>query len=227
MDKEKNKKKSKKLITTMLIIILIFLIFALAFFITKLRIEESFKNEFKNNEKGETKTFSNNDEGIDNSSIFKMFELKKIAYDEGMQKHYYGFLKIPSVNIEEKIFKGANKYTLALGVATDFYEDAVPGKGNFVLAGHNFGIKDVLLSNLNDVKIGETIEVIIGSETYRYKVTQKAKTPDDVIVKQGKIEEYSLFKYPEIGEKPLITIYTCEPFGITNKRIVVQGELID
>lgn len=227
MENKKKEKNLKKLLIYILTIILLILIFILIFFITKLRIEESFKNESKNRDKGETKNFVSSDEGVDNSSIFKIYSLKQKAYNEGMHRNYYGYLKIPSVNIEEKIFKGANKYTLALGVATDFYEDAIPGKGNFVIAGHNFGIKDVLLSNLDSVKNGDIMEINIASETFKYKVINKNKISDEVVLNYGKVEENSPFKYPDVGEKPKLTIYTCEPFGITNKRIVVQGELID
>lgn len=220
-------KKIKKIITTILVIILIILLLIFAFILTKLKIEDNFRNEAKNKDKGETKKFISDNEGIDNSSIFKIYSLKQKAYKEGMNRHYYGILKIPAVNIEEKIYKGANKYTLALGVATDFYEDSIPGKGNFVLAGHNFGIKDVLLSNLTNVKLGEEIEVIVGSDTYKYKIIFKELLPDHVNLNYGEIEENSPFRYPKPGEKPKITIYTCEPYGITNKRWVIQGEFID
>lgn len=220
-------KKVKKGITWILILILIILLFTFAFIFIKLKIEDNFRNEFKNTDKGETKKFESNDEGIDNSSIFKIYSLKQKAYKEGIHRHYYGTLKIPSVNIEEKIYQGANKYTLALGVATDFYEDSVPGKGNFVLVGHNFGIKDVLLSNLSNVEKDQEIEVKVGSDSYKYKIISKELLPSEVILNHGEIENDSPFRYPKLGEKPKITIYTCEPHGITNKRWVVQGEFID
>lgn len=226
MENNKNKKITKIILNIVIILLLLVLMFFITFFATKLRIEKSFKEEINNLDKGETKTFETSDKGVDNSSIFKIYALKKEAYNKGMNRNYYGILEIPSVNIKEKVFKGANKYTLSLGVATDFYEDAEPGKGNFVIAGHNFGVKDVLLSNLDNVKIGEEIKIKVGSTEYKYKITKKEMHPDHVIIDHGEISD-PLFKYPEIGEKPLITIYTCEPFGITRQRIVVQGELID
>lgn len=226
MEKNKDKKNTKIVLNIVIIILLLVLIFFIVFFVTKLQIEKSFKNEISNLDKGETKTFETSDEDVDNSSIFKIYALKKEAYSKGINRNYYGILEIPSVNIKEKLFKGANKYTLSLGVATDFYEDAEPGKGNLVIAGHNFGVKDVLLSNLDNVNIGEEIKVKVGNTEYKYKITKKEMHPDHVIIDHGEVND-PLFKYPEIGKKPVITIYTCEPFGITKQRIVVQGELID
>ena len=70
-------------------------------------------------------------------SLGQMLSIQKEAIEMGVNKQVFAQIQIPALGLALPIFKGANQYTLSLGAATYFYEDAEMGKGNYVLAGHN------------------------------------------------------------------------------------------
>ncbi|EJX76694.1 class A sortase, partial [Enterococcus faecium] len=81
-------------------------------------------------------------------SLGQMLSIQKEAIKMGVNKQVFAQIQIPALGLALPIFKGANQYTLSLGAATYFYEDAKMGKGNYVLAGHNMEMPGVLFSDI-------------------------------------------------------------------------------
>lgn len=209
-----------------LIILMLISLFFVIFFSFRLYIELYFTNSNLVVEKDKEVKFNNDEEGISNTSIFDLYLIRRQAQKENMQGKYIANIEIPSVNIKQYIYRGANKKTLSLGAATDVYEYAEPGIGNFVICGHNFGMKNVLFSNLPNIKKGDKINIEYRNKKYVYEVKSSYWGKDTVTYVDGKVEDKSAFSLPKEGEPPKLTMYTCESHGITEKRFIVECTLL-
>lgn len=172
------------------------------------------------------KKYDFDDSKVDNTaSISEMLKLQKKAISMGMSENISGHLRIKSINKTIPILLGANQYTLSLGVATYFYEDAEMGKGNFVLAGHNMEIPGVIFSDLFNVKVGDEMELIGKDTIFQYKADRIFKMPEEFTLINGLPEKGSFLSLPEEEEEPILTLLTCVYTGNVKQRYVVQGHL--
>jgi len=158
-------------------------------------------------------------------SIGEMVSIQKEAIEKGINKQVGGQIQIPSIGCQLPIYKGANQFTLSLGAATYFYEDAEMGKGNYVLAGHNMEVPGVLFSDIQKLSLGEVMDLISNDSIYRYQVTRKFIVPEYFKLINGVPEKNSFLSLPKKGEKPLLTLFTCVYTAQGKERYVVQGEL--
>lgn len=158
-------------------------------------------------------------------SLGQMSSIQKEAIEMGVNKQAFAQLQIPALGLALPIFKGANQYTLSLGAATYFYEDAEMGKGNYVLAGHNMEMPGVLFSDIQQLSVGEVMDLVSNDEVYRYKVTRQFIVPEYFKLIDGVPEENSFLSLPRKEEKPLLTLFTCVYTAQGKERYVVQGEL--
>lgn len=158
-------------------------------------------------------------------SLGQMLSIQKEAIEMGVNKQVFAQIQIPALGLALPIFKGANQYTLSLGAATYFYEDAKMGKGNYVLAGHNMEMPGVLFSDIQKLSLGEVMDLVSNDGVYRYKVTRKFIVPGYFKLIDGVPEENSFLSLPKKGEKPLLTLFTCVYTSQGKERYVVQGEL--
>ena len=154
-----------------------------------------------------------------------MVSIQKEAIEKGINKQVGGQIQIPSIGCQLPIYKGANQFTLSLGAATYFYEDAEMGKGNYVLAGHNMEVPGVLFSDIQKISLGEVMDLISNDSIYRYQVTRKFIVPEYFKLINGVPEENSFLSLPKKGEKPLLTLFTCVYTAQGKERYIVQGEL--
>lgn len=98
--------------------------------------------------------------------------------------------------------------------------DPVNG-GNFVLAGHRYQfaitpdrtIKNSVLYDLDEMKLGDRILVDWQKKRYTYKVTKIYSVKPNAV----EIEERSV--------EPKMTLYTCTLAGSTDGRIVIEAKL--
>lgn len=111
-------------------------------------------------------------------SLGQMLSIQQEAIEMGVNKQVFAQIQIPALGLALPIFKGANQYTLSLGAATYFYEDAEMGKGNYVLAGHNMEMPGVLFSDIQKLSLGEVMDLVSNDGVYRYKVTRKFIVPE-------------------------------------------------
>ncbi len=101
----------------------------------------------------------------------------------------------------------------------------LPGEnGTMIILGHSAppgwrrikGKYDWIFSDLNELKIGDKIEISGSNKNFSYSVTKKffvAKGADVPIVSIS-------------GSKSIILLITCWPPGVNQRRIIIQAELI-
>lgn len=131
-------------------------------------------------------------------------------------------LLIPSLDISVPVIAdvdGGNKdaYFKALqGGVAHFKDTAKPGEGsNIFIFGHSSyylwdpGEYKEIFKNLEDIKVGDEIDIWYLSYEYKYKVTEtKVVEPSDVSVLK-----------PTSTEQ--LTLMTCVPPGTAEKRLIV------
>ncbi|MFS0780176.1 class A sortase [Bacillus sp. 1P06AnD] len=124
-----------------------------------------------------------------------------------------GQISIKQVGLELPILKGMTSDNLLAGAGT-MRADQQMGVGNYPLAGHHMKRTHLLFGPLLEVKKGARIELTDFQSTYVYKVTDKQ------IVSEKEMDVIG----PSEGSK--VTLVTCDVPTETNKRLIVQGELV-
>lgn len=128
-------------------------------------------------------------------------------------------LIIPKINVNLPVGHGTSDELLQT-MAGHLYGTSLPVGGNSthaVIAAHSGLRTSELFSRLDELEIGDEINVRILGEQHTYKVNQiKIVLPDECD------------KYLQIvPDKDLITLYTCTPYGINTHRLLVQAERTD
>lgn len=121
-------------------------------------------------------------------------------------------LRIPSLRLEVPVLEGTDEVTLNRGVGR-IAGTAMPGEeGNIAIAGH----RDSFFRRLEDLSVGETIELVTLGGTNVYEVDQiRVTTPTDLGVLQPRASSS-------------LTLVTCYPFhflGPAPSRYVVEASL--
>ena len=137
-------------------------------------------------------------------------------------------LLIPSLDISAPVIAdvdGGNKdaYFKALqGGVAHFKDTAKPGEGsNIFIFGHSSyylwdpGKYKKIFAHLEDIKVGDEVDLWYQSYEYKYKVTEtKVVEPSDVSVLKPTPEEQ-------------LTLMTCVPVGTDKNRLIVIAKPID
>jgi len=125
------------------------------------------------------------------------------------------YVSIPKLGIDQAIFQGTDWETLKKGVG-QVLNGADPGdtSGNVVLAAHN-DIYGELFRHLDTMAVGDEFYVQTETHTYTYRVTgYKIVSPTDVYVMEDQ-------------GRPTVTLISCYPYQVNNKRYIVFAERID
>ncbi|EGP4892442.1 MULTISPECIES: class A sortase [Enterococcus] len=144
------------------------------------------------------------------------FANAQLRYEEIVNQSGIGSIYIPSSIVQTKILSGMSNDNLMVGVGTYRSEQRL-GKGNYVLLAHNITQGGGVLNNIRQTLNGSLIYATDFSKIYEYRVTMNQ------VVNQAAGE---VLNEPKANEKPLITLIRCEGGLYTDKRAVVQGELI-
>lgn len=126
-------------------------------------------------------------------------------------------LRIPSIKADLPVFHGTSDRVLQKGVG-HLFGTALPVGGlgtHAVLTGHTGVPETTLFTHLDQVKMGEHIEVEVYGEALTYQV--------DNIEVVLPTETDSLRPAP--GED-LLSLVTCTPTGINTHRLIVTGKRI-
>ena len=129
-----------------------------------------------------------------------------------------GYLEIPKISVSLPIYHGTEEVILEFAIG-HLAGTSVPVGGestHSVLTGHTGLASSRLLTDLNQMEIGDIFYVQIMDETLTYEVDQIRKvlpenTKDLNIVKG---EDYC-------------TLVTCTPYGINTHRLLVRGHRIE
>lgn len=146
----------------------------------------------------------NYEEGINNPS----------KNQEELNKNIVGILQIKNIDLKVAIGEGTDEDTLKYAVG-HFIDTKMPGEvGNFAVAGHSAYTYNRFFANLEDIKIGDEIDVKTKRGDYTYKVkSTEVVTPDKVDVLNSS------------DDKKNITLITCTPRFIGSHRLVIKGEI--
>jgi len=128
-----------------------------------------------------------------------------------------GVLEIPAINVNLPIYHGTSDGVLQIG--TGHLEGSslpVGGPGTHaVITGHTGLPSSTLLSNLDQLVIGDTFTLYVLNETLTYQVDQ--------IVKVDPNDASPLAIVPGMD---YCTLATCTPIGLNTQRLAVRGHRV-
>ncbi len=120
---------------------------------------------------------------------------------------------IPAIGVDAAVVLGDDWESLKMGPGWHA-GTANPGeRGNCVISGHN-DIFGEVFRDLPDLKVGDLIQVQTRSATYTYEVTQT------------RIVEETEVSVLDATSTPVLTLYSCYPYGVDTHRIVVIASLV-
>lgn len=127
-----------------------------------------------------------------------------------------GFITIPQIKVNDiPIYHGDSEKILGLGVG-HMPQSSLPIGGinsHAVLPAHSGRVNDTLFTNLDKLKNGDIFYLHVLNLTLKYKIN------DIRIVAPNQVSSLSIEK-----GRDLVTLVTCYPTGINNKRLLVTGE---
>lgn len=128
-----------------------------------------------------------------------------------------GTLKIPKIGLTVPVYHGTSEATLVQGVG-HLQGSSLPvgGKGTHaVLTGHRGLPSAMLFTRLDEIKKGDTFELDVLDTKLHYEVDQIE------VIWPYQTDRIKL--NPEADE---VTLVTCTPFGVNNKRLLVKGHRV-
>lgn len=129
-----------------------------------------------------------------------------------------GYLKIEKINVNLPIYHGTDEGVLQKYVGHLEGSSLPTGDegNNTVLTGHTGLPTAELLTDLIDMEIGDTFEVVVLNQTFTYEVF-------NIVV----VEPHEVDDLEAIAGKDIVTLVTCTPYGINSHRLLVQGQHIE
>ncbi len=129
-----------------------------------------------------------------------------------------GYLEIENIGVNLPIYHGTEESVLAIGIGH------IPGTSfptgttstHTVLSGHRGLPSSKLLTDLDQMIVGDTFLLHIMDQTFAYQVDQIN------IVLPEETESLGIYE----GED-YVTLVTCTPYGINSHRLLVRGKRID
>jgi sortase A len=120
---------------------------------------------------------------------------------------------IPKIGVDAPVLEGGDWESLKKG-AVHLVGTANPGeRGNSVILAHN-DIYGEIFRDLPDLTVGDEVIVHTHTTAYRYEVGQT------------RIVEPTEVSILDATSTPVLTLYTCYPYGIDTHRIVVTAALV-
>ncbi|NOV02391.1 class D sortase [Paenibacillus planticolens] len=133
-----------------------------------------------------------------------------------MPKNLEGVLVIKKINLKLPILTDATAENLKVSLAS-IANTGKPGElGNYAIAGHRNLTYGKNFNRLDEVDIGDVIQVDTGSKQFDYIVEDKEYVlPTDVSVLKGN------------GKDREITLVTCHPMVNPTQRLIVKGKIVE
>ena len=145
-------------------------------------------------------------------------ELEAFHHYLGADRSAIGYLEIPAIKVDLPMYLGTEESVLQVGIGV-MPGSSLPIGGpstHTVLTGHRGLPSSRLLTDLDQVDIGDTFTLFVLNEMLFYEVDQiRIVLPnemDDLDIVEG--EDYC-------------TLVTCTPYGINSHRMLVRGHRID
>lgn len=127
-----------------------------------------------------------------------------------------GIVSIPKIDVDLMFVEGVTKQALKFAVG-HMPGTAMPGEvGNCALAGHRSYTFGEYFNRLDEVEVGDEIQITRGKETYIYKVYESFL-----------VEPTEVWVTEPIENKKIVTLITCHPVVKATHRLIVRGELVE
>lgn len=127
-----------------------------------------------------------------------------------------GIVSIPKIGVDLMFVEGVSKQALKFAVG-HMPGTAMPGEvGNCAIAGHRSYTFGEYFNRLDEVEIGDEIQIAIGKENYTYKVYESFL-----------VEPSEVWVTEPIEDKKVVTLITCHPVVKATHRLIVRGELVE
>ena len=124
-------------------------------------------------------------------------------------------LRIPKISLEEAVREGDSRDVLSSALC-HLEKTSYPGnKGNCCISGHRNYVFGKYFNRLNEIEVGDIVELETVDNTYRYQVYETLVVdPDEVKVLDS------------TGQKTL-TLITCTPLFVGTHRLIVKAVLVE
>ena len=121
-------------------------------------------------------------------------------------------IQIPSISVDHPVVQGDGYEQLKKGVG-QYIGSPNPGQdGNIVLSAHN-DVFGEIFKDLDQLKKGDKVILFTSQQTYTY------------IVQNTQIVEPTRVEVMAPTREPVVTLISCYPYLVDNKRIVVSAIL--
>jgi sortase A len=124
-------------------------------------------------------------------------------------------IEIPAIGVDAPIVIGDGWEQLKQGVGQHIGSSNPGQAGNLVLSAHN-DIFGQIFRDLDQLEIGDEIIIYTNVRAYTY-----------VIDRATQIIEPTLVQVMDPTVEPTVTLISCYPYLVDNKRIVVQATLVE
>ena len=122
-------------------------------------------------------------------------------------------LRVPAINVDAPVVLGDDWESLKNGIGLNASSSAAGKPGNVILSGHN-DIFGQVFRDLDQLKPGDEIIVLTEKNAYTYSVQNtEVVLPNQVEVMAQTTDE-------------TITLISCYPYLVDDKRIVIKGKLL-
>lgn len=127
-----------------------------------------------------------------------------------------GVLHIDKINLKLPILKDATVKNLKISIAS-IANTGKPGAiGNYAIAGHRNLTYGKNFNRLDEVQLGDIMQVETGNKQFEYIVEDKQYVlPTDVSVLKSN------------GKDKEITLITCHPMDNPTHRLIIKGKIVE
>ncbi|MCC8122492.1 MAG: class C sortase [Oscillospiraceae bacterium] len=129
-----------------------------------------------------------------------------------------GYLDIPKINVTLPIYHGASETVLQTGIG-HLPQTSLPVGGvgtHCVVSGHTGLPAADLLTDLDQMAVGDLFQVHVLNETFTYEVDQI------LVVEPAELGALAIDK-----EMDYLTLVTCTPYGVNSHRLLVRGHRVE
>lgn len=138
-------------------------------------------------------------------------EAQEVVAEQG---EVIGKIKIDKIDVDLIVVEGTSDAELGIGVG-HMKDTAYPGcVGNCAIAGHRNYTFGSMFNRLDEVEVGDEVELEFWGQEYTYKVEEvKIVAPEEIsVLEQDKSKKY-------------LTLITCHPLYTGTHRLIITGSL--
>jgi LPXTG-site transpeptidase (sortase) family protein len=130
----------------------------------------------------------------------------------------FGYISIPQINLKNvPIYSGDSEKAMEAGVG-HIPQTSLPIGGlntHAVLSTHSGRINNTLFTNLGDLELGDVFYIYVLNQVLKYKVDNRR------IVEPSNVSSIAI-----VPGKDLVTLATCWPVGVNDKRLLVTAHRV-